>query len=173
MGVLALAIVVAVLPGILLLESPRLACATAKEVTADPRHPDNQLTVSKGSLIKVTLPKDAWPLFAFPDVSSSNSGVLVADQTPCGGPPSTEAVTFDFKAVAEGSAQLQTLGPNPGGALSPFAPTPQVWDVTVGPDNSFPLLVVIDVAVTALAGAFIFYRRRQGLVVRHATDHAG
>jgi uncharacterized protein YjeT (DUF2065 family) len=172
MVVLAVAIVVAVLPGILILEAPRLACATAKEVTADPNHPDNQLTVSNGSIVRVTVPRSAWPFGTFPDMSSSNSAVLAGQLAPCGGQASADAMSFDFKAVAEGSAQLQTVGPSPF-SLFGFAWTPQVWDVTVGPDYGPILLVGIEAAAAALALAFIFYRRRQGLVVTHASDPAG
>ena len=154
---LGLAIVVAVLPGILALESPRLACATAKEVVADPKHADNQLTLRKGSLIRVTVPRSEWPFGTFPNVSSSNSGVLAADQAPCGGQASADAMTFEFNAVAEGSAQLHTVGP---GGLFGFAWTPEVWEVTVGPDYGLALVVGIDAAAVALAGGFIFYRRR-------------
>lgn len=160
MVVLAVGIVVAVLPGFLILEAPRLACATAKEVTADPNHPDNQLTVSNGSIVRVTVPRSDWPFGTFPQVSSTNNGVLAAQLNPCGGQPSPDAELFDFKAVAEGSAQLQTVGPS-GGSLFGFAYTPQAWDVTVGPDYGLFLLVGIEVAAAALAVGFIFYRRRQ------------
>jgi hypothetical protein len=160
MVVLAVAIVVAVLPGILILESPRLACATAKEVTADPNHPDNQLTVSNGSIVRVTVPKSDWPFGMFAQVSSSNNGVMAAQPNPCGGQASADAMLFDFKAVAEGSAQLQTVGPG-GGSIFGFAYTPQVWDVTVGPDYGLLLLIGIEAVAAAIAVGFIVYRRRQ------------
>jgi hypothetical protein len=161
---------VAVLPGILVLESPRLACATAKEVVADQKHPDSRLTVNKGSLIKVTLPRSTWPFGTFGEVSSSNSRVLARDQTPCGWQPSENAMSFEFKAVSEGSAQLQTVGPT--GGIFGFAWTAQVWEVTVNPDYGVPLLVGIDLVATGLAAGFIYWRR-QGRVIRPATGRAG
>ena len=160
MVVLALAIVVVALPGVLILESPHLACATAKEVIADPNHPDNQLTVSNGSIVRVTVPRSAWPFGMFAGVSSSNNGVLAPQVNPCGGQASPDAMLFDFKAEAEGSAQLQTVGPS-GGSLFGFAYTPQVWEVTVGPDYGLLLLIGIEAAAAAVAVGFIFYRRRQ------------
>lgn len=172
MVVLAVGIVVAVLPGILILEAPRLACATAKEVTADPNHPDNQLTVSNGSIVRVTVPRSDWPFGTFPDMSSSNSAVLAGQLAPCGGQASPDAMLFDFKAVAEGSAQLETVGPN-GGSFFGFAYTPQVWDVTVGPDYGLLLLVGIEATAAAIAVGYIVYRRSQEPVVKHVTDHAG
>ena len=160
MVVLAVAVVVAALPGILILEAPRLACATAKEVTADPNHPDNQLTVSNGSIVRVTVPRSAWPFGMFAEASSSNNGVLAAQLNACGGQAGPDVMVFDFNAVAEGSAQLQTVGPR-SGSLFGFAYTPQVWDVTVGPDYGLLLLIGIEAVAAAIAVGFIVYRRRQ------------
>ncbi len=168
--ILLVAVVAAALPGILILKAPRVACATAKEVVADPKHPDNRLSVNKGSLIKVTLPRSTWPFGTFGQVSSSDSRVLAPDQTPCGWQVRDDAMTFEFKAVAEGSAQLQTVGPT--GGIFGFAWTAEVWEVTVNPDYGLPLLVGIDMVATGLAAGFIYWRR-QGRVIRPATGHAG
>ena len=111
-------------------------------------------------MIKVTVPKNAAPFGGFAEVSSTNSAVLPVDQTPCAWQPHDEAMSFDFRAVAEGSAHLHTVGPNPG-SLFAFAWTPVVWGVTVvGPDYGPVVLVGIEAAAAALASAFIFYRRR-------------
>jgi hypothetical protein len=157
-----LVILLATLPAILVLKSSSLACATAKAVVADMKHPDNQLTVNKGTIIKVTVPKDAVPFASFAQVASRNTAVVAVDQTPCGWPQGDEATVFDFRAVAEGSGQLYTVGPNPASAFT-YGWTPVAWDVTVvGPDYGPLLIVGIELSIAALAGAFILYRRRQG-----------
>jgi hypothetical protein len=158
--VLGLAIAVVILPGILVLKSSSLACATAKEVVADPEHPDNQLTVNQGTIIKVTVPKDAAPFGGFAQVSTTNSTVIAVDQTPCGWQARDDAISFDFRAVASGSAQLQTIGPS-AGSMFAFGWTPAVWEVTVsGLDYGPVVLVGIELTAVAMAGAFIWYRRR-------------
>jgi hypothetical protein len=152
-------VLVVALPLVLVTQSPSIACATATAVVADRNHPDNTLTVSKGSFIKVTVPPDVTPL-SLPDVASSNYDVLQVDQTPCPfDSGDSQQPAFYFKAAREGSAQL-VAEPLTSGGLFGFASTPVVWDVTVSPDDSALAIVLIEAAVAASAGVFVFYRRR-------------
>lgn len=157
---LGVVIVLAMLPWMLVIGSSSAACAREASVTADPHHPDNQLTVSQGSIIKVTVPRNAAPPFSFPEVASSNYGVLAINQTPCPIEPNTDQASyFYFKAAADGQARLETVGPRSGSIFS-FAWTPVVWDVTVRPDYTPLLIAGIEGTAAAAAIAFIVRRRR-------------
>ena len=159
---LGIVIVFAMLPWILVLGSSPAACADEASVIADRHHPNNQLTIGQGSIIKVAVPKDAAPPFSFPEVASTNYGVLAISQAPCRVQPNTDQASyFYFKAVAEGSARLETVAPASGRLFS-LAWTPVVWDVTVRPDYTPLLIAGIEAAAAAGGIVFVVYRRRIG-----------
>ena len=158
---LGIVIVLAILPWILVIGSSPAACTSDASVIADPHHRDNQLTVGQGAIIKVTVPTAAAPPFSFPQVASTNDGVLAIDQGPClAQPNSDQASYFYFKAVGQGSARLQTVAPASGKLFS-LAWTPVVWEVTVRPDYSPLLIAGLEAAAAGGAIAYVVYRRRR------------